>query len=105
MFLDNFLDRLSGLHFSALNGRLSGVGVVLVFLGTLAQVDLGLYKAQNEFFRSFFIYWGPGGSWRIPVFPGGYLVGGVLLLNLVASQFGGYAFTATRLASGWCISG
>src|SRR5438876_1752264 len=61
------------------------LGLVLVFAGTLAQVDLGLFKAQNEFFRSFFIYWGPkGASWKIPVFPGGYLIGGVLLINLVA---------------------
>ena len=35
------------------------LALVLVFWGTLAQVDLGLYKAQNEFFRSFLIYWGP----------------------------------------------
>jgi hypothetical protein len=64
------------------------LGMVLVFAGTLAQVDLGLYKAQNEFFRSFFIFWGPkGADWKIPVFPGGYLVGGVLLVNLVASHF------------------
>src|SRR6266576_3250884 len=49
-----------------------GLGLVLVFIGTLAQVDLGLYKAQNEFFRSFFIYWTPRSGWRIPVFPGGY---------------------------------
>ena len=36
------------------------LGLFLVFLGTLAQVDLGLYKAQNAFFRSFFVYWGAG---------------------------------------------
>jgi hypothetical protein len=60
---------------------------VLVFLGTLAQVDLGLYKAQNEFFRSFIVFWGPkGATWKLPVLPGGYLVGGVLLINLVASH-------------------
>ena len=60
------------------------LGMGLVFAGTLAQVDLGLYKAQNEFFRSFFVYWGPkGASWRIPVFPGGYLIGGVLLISFV----------------------
>ena len=29
------------------------LAAVLVFWGTLAQVDLGLYKVQNEFFRSF----------------------------------------------------
>ncbi len=63
------------------------LGIVLVFLGTLAQVDLGLYKAQNEFFRSFVAFWGPpGAGWKIPL-PGGYLVGGVLLINLVASHF------------------
>jgi hypothetical protein len=64
------------------------LGMFLVFFGTLAQVDLGLYKAQNEFFRSFFVFWGPkGGDWKIPVLPGGYLVGGVLLINLVAAHF------------------
>jgi hypothetical protein len=63
------------------------LGLALVFFGTLAQVDLGLYKAQNDFFRSFFVYWGPGGgNWKIPVFPGGYLVGSLLLLNLVAAH-------------------
>src|SRR5436190_23825989 len=71
------------------------LGLVLVFVGTLAQVDLGLYKAQNEFFRSFFIYWGPkGASWRIPVFPGGYLIGTVLLVNLLAAHI--RRFTLTR---------
>src|SRR2546421_9776652 len=71
------------------------LGLVLVFVGTLAQVDLGLYKAQNEFFRSFFIYWGPKGtSWRIPVFPGGYLIGTVLLINLLAAHL--KRFTLSR---------
>lgn len=63
------------------------LGLLLVFFGTLAQVDLGLYQAQNDYFRSFFVLWGPkGAGWRIPVFPGGYLVGGLLLLNLVAAH-------------------
>lgn len=74
------------------------LALVLVFWGTIAQVELGLYRAQNEFFRSFFIYWGPKGvSWRIPVFPGGYLVGGALLINLLALQFKRFAFTAGRI--------
>src|SRR6202040_1941069 len=67
---------------------LLGLGLLLVFFGTLAQVDLGLYKAQNEFFRSYFIYWGPkGASWKFPVFPGGYTIGGLLLINLLAAHF------------------
>ncbi len=41
---------------------LLALGLILVFWGTLAQVQLGLYKAQNDFFRSFFIYWSPGHS-------------------------------------------
>lgn len=66
---------------------LLALGIVLVFWGTLAQVHVGLYKAQNEFFRSFFIYWQPAGSsLRLPIFPGGYLVGGLLLINLLAAH-------------------
>lgn len=66
---------------------LLALGLVLVFWGTLAQVNLGLYKAQNDFFRSLVVYWQPaGGGARIPVFPGGYLVGGLLLINLFAAH-------------------
>jgi hypothetical protein len=63
------------------------LGCVLVFWGTLAQVYLGLYKAQNEFFRSFFVFWQPAeGGFKIPIFPGGYLLGTVLLINLLAAH-------------------
>ena len=74
MLLDHLLDRLINFFTSLrLTVVCLALALVLVFWGTLAQVDLGLYKAQNEFFRSFLIYWGPKGtSWRIPVFPGGY---------------------------------
>ncbi len=67
------------------------LGVLLVFFGTLAQVDEGLYQAQGRWFRSFLVWWGPQGSdWKIPIFPGGYLIGGVLLLNLVATHIKGF---------------
>ena len=80
-----------------------GLGLVLVFAGTIAQVDMGLFKAQNEFFRSFFIYWGPtGASWKIPVFPGGYLVGGVLLINLVTAHFTRFKLTRKKIGI-WMI--
>jgi len=61
------------------------LGFVLVFAGTLAQVDLGLYRAQSDFFRSYFVRWTLYGH-NIPIFPGGYLIGAVLLLNLVAAH-------------------
>ena len=64
------------------------LGCVLVFWGTLAQVHLGLYKAQNEFFRSIFVYWQPAGSgFHVPIFPGGYFIGTVLLINLFVAHF------------------
>jgi hypothetical protein len=67
---------------------------ILVLAGTLAQVPLGLYAAQQEYFRSFFVFWQPAGaSFKIPVMPGGYLVGGFLLLNLIAAFFTRYSFT------------
>ena len=99
-----FLDRLIGVITSL---RLTVVclilAIVLVFWGTLAQVDLGLYKVQNEFFRSFFICWTPP-HWgiKIPVFPGGYLVGGVLLINLISSHFRRFIFTADK-AGIWLV--
>lgn len=75
-----------------------GLGILLIFFGTLAQVDLGLYKAQNEFFRSFLVFWGPkGASWKIPVLPGGYLLGGVLLLNLLTAHFTRFKLTRKKV--------
>ena len=63
------------------------LAVALVFIGTLAQREEGLLVAQNRYFRSFFIWWAPaGGQWRVPVFPGGYFIGGVLLINLLAAH-------------------
>ena len=82
--LDRFVKIFTSLRLTVV---LLTLGIVLVFWGTLAQVDLGLYKAQNDFFRSFFIFWHPAGSnLRIPIFPGGYLVGGLLLINLFSAH-------------------
>ena len=71
------------------------ISLVLVFIGTLAQVDEGLYAAQERYFKSFLIYFEPAGAqWRLPVFPGGYLVGTVLLVNLLAAH--GKRFRLTK---------
>lgn len=59
----------------------------LVFIGTIAQVRLGLYIVQEQYFSSFFVWWGPqGADWKIPVYPGGFLLGGILLINLIAAH-------------------
>jgi hypothetical protein len=79
------------------------LSLVLVFIGTLAEVHLGLYKAQTEFFRSFFIYWHPANAtWKIPVFPGGYLLGATLLLNLVAAHVSRFKFNRNKIGL-WII--
>ncbi len=72
--------------------------LLLVFIGTLAQVKLGLYIAQAEYFRSVFVYFHPeGASWKIPVFPGGWLLGGFLLVNLIAAHIKRFKFTRKKL--------
>jgi len=77
---------------------LLALGLILVFWGTIAQVQSGLYQAQNEFFRSLFIYWHPASSnWRLPIFPGGYSVGGLLLINLFAAHLRYYRPGLKRL--------
>jgi hypothetical protein len=79
------------------------LSLVLVFIGTLAEVHLGLYKAQTEFFRSFFIYWHPeNAAWKIPVFPGGYFLGMALLLNLVAAHVSRFKFSRAKIGL-WII--
>src|SRR5258705_2589891 len=75
-----------------------GFAVLLVFFGTLAQVNEGLYLAQARWFRSFFVWWGPqGAGWQIPIYPGGYLIGGVLLVNLIASHIKRFKLTWKKL--------
>jgi hypothetical protein len=74
------------------------LSVLLVFVGTLAQVNQGLYQAQERYFRSFFVWWGPpGADWQIPISPGGYLVGGVLVLSLVAGHLKRFKFAPAKL--------
>jgi hypothetical protein len=98
------------------------LSLVLVFLGTLAQEPLGLYLTQDRFFHSFFvdyasmaaavkkmlqmisIYVPPStaeqvmAAPRIPVFPGGYGLGFVFLLNLIASQIKTFEISWNKLA-------
>jgi ResB-like family len=68
--------------------------MILVFLGTLDQVNIGVYEAENRYFKSFFLYFTPPGTTlKIPWFPSGYLVGGLLLLNLVAAHLARFKFS------------
>ena len=88
--------------------------LVVVFLGTMAQEPMGLKIAVDRFFKSFFIdHVAMEAAWnktaelfgsppnpvtpeRIlydkqwPVFPGGYLLGTVLLVNLLSAYYARY---------------
>jgi len=75
-----------------------GLGMLLVFLGTLAQVHLGIHAVQARYFQSLLIYWSPPGTgWKIPVLPGGYLLGTVLLVNLIAAHAVRFQLTRKKL--------
>jgi hypothetical protein len=61
--------------------------MALVVACTLAQVQLGTLGAVNLYMRSFLVWWQvPGTGWSLAVFPGGALVGLVLMVNLAAAQ-------------------
>jgi hypothetical protein len=63
---------------------LLALSLVLIFAATLSQVNLGIWAVQQEFFHSFVAIWHVG-SLYVPL-PGGYLVGGLLLINLIAAH-------------------
>jgi hypothetical protein len=75
-----------------------GLGMLLVFLGTLAQVHLGIHAVQARYFQSLLIFWSPpGASWKIPILPGGYLLGTVLLVNLIAAHATRFQFSRKKI--------
>lgn len=70
------------------------MSIVLIFVATLDQVNLGIWAVQQKYFRSFFVWWSTeDGHLSIPLFPGGYLIGGFLLTNLIAAHV--YRFKLT----------
>src|SRR3982750_690115 len=72
--------------------------MVLVFAGTLAQVHFGLNVVQERYFHGWFVWW-PTEShgFKIPVFPAGHLIGGVLLINLIAAHIRRFRWTWRKL--------
>ena len=62
--------------------------MILVVACTLAQVSLGTHLAVERYVRAFLVWWSPEGcAFQVPIFPGGGLVGGLLLVNLGLAQF------------------
>lgn len=84
---------------------LLAMGMFLVFAGTLAQVDQGIWTVTREYFRGFAVWielqmFVPrdlaqvGG--RFP-FPGGFTLGGLLMVNLLAAHTVRFRLTRKRL--------
>ena len=76
---------------------LLALSIVLVFVATLDQVNLGIWAVQQKYFHSLFVLWNVGDV-PVPVFPGGYLIGGFLLTNLICAQV--YRFKLSAKKSG-----
>jgi hypothetical protein len=68
------------------------LGMLLVFAATLDQTNLGIWGIQQKWFRTFVVFQDVRGV-GIPVYPGGYLIGGLLLINLLAAHFDRFKLT------------
>lgn len=64
---------------------------VVVLAGTLAMGGGDLHYAQTRFFKSFVVWWSPAHDLHLPVLPGAYTIGALLLANLVARQVTSFA--------------
>jgi hypothetical protein len=71
--------------------------IVLVFWATLDQVHLGVWGVQHKFFHSFIVIVKVG-SLMVPAYPGGYTIGGLLLINLLCAHI-------YRFKMGWRKTG
>ena len=69
--------------------------ILLVFFGTLDQVHFGIHETQTRYFESFGVLWHYPQEWiygkqldwfAIPL-PGGFLIGGLLVINLICAHF------------------
>ena len=88
--LKNFFRFISSLKLTVV---LLTMGMILVFIGTIAQVKHGLWDAQTMFFRSIIAHWELDSGKMIPVFPGGYLLGWALFINLISAHVARFKMT------------
>jgi ResB-like family len=82
--LRKFIDLITSLKLTIV---CLGAAMALIFAGTISQVHLGIWEAQHRYFQSMFVWWpAEGNGFKIPIFPGGHLIGAVLLVNLIAAH-------------------
>jgi hypothetical protein len=68
------------------------LSLVLVFVATIDQTHLGVWGIQQKWFHSFVVYQDVG-ALRVPIFPGGYLIGGLLFFNLLGAHIYRFQFS------------
>jgi hypothetical protein len=94
---------------------LLALSIFIVLAGTLAQVDKGIWTVVRDYFRTAFAWidlaiFFPDG-WGVPknlgfYFPGGWLIGAALVINLLAAQAVRFTVQARgrRLVAGLCVT-
>lgn len=77
---------------------LLGFGILLVFIGTVAQADEGLYQAQDRYFKHWFVWGITMFGHKIPIgLPGGYFIGTLLLINLTSAHIKRFQLTTKKI--------
>ena len=75
------------------------LAIVLVFVGTVAQADEGLYQVQDRYFKHWIVVgttlWGLHLPWF--VWPGGYTLGFGLLISLVSAHISRFKWGWSKL--------
>ena len=95
MLLNRFIKVITSLRLTVV---LLAFGILLVFIGTIAQVDEGLYNAQARYFRQWFVIGLGMFGKRMPIIlPGGYLIGTLLLVNLLAAHIYRFKLTPKKI--------
>jgi hypothetical protein len=95
MFLDRIAKFFSSLRLTVV---LLAFAIILVWVGTVAQADEGLYQAQARYFKHWIVLGATMFGHHIPLLlPGGYLIGSVLLINLIAAHISRFQLTWKKL--------
>ncbi len=75
---------------------LLGLSIVLVLVATLDQVNIGIWAVQQKYFHTFAVFTQVG-NLSLAVFPGGYLLGGLLLVNVIGAFIYRFRFRWNKL--------
>lgn len=71
-------------------------GMLLVLAGTLAQTHMPIREAQSIYFQSFFVWLPMQNGMQIPILPGGYTLGFIMLGNLTCAYLTTFKWTFKR---------